>query len=1086
MHRSWVLTCLTAIFAALMLPACHSSAPVIEPGGGPAADPLVQGLPGLKGLGKPERNLSMTGPGFMVLDQHAILASAHMTPGAEPLIDLDGASSLAYAMYGVYGFDGDNGPTSARLTATAASGKCYVGFSDYTKGRWLFTGFYSIPAGGGVVEAEIPNSGDYVSPNSFVGPTYRATYVAVLVPEGGSLTGLQVELGVHGGTLGPAPCSAIAGRGGDAGMQVRWRQSPDYLAPDFAGYLLERAPAFTGAFTRLTPLPVQGDFFSDTGAELGGLYRYRIAAVDASGNMSTWATGYGTRLSGTLLAPVPVVSLPHGPLFGPVTLNIDMGGSYDPEGGTIDTYEVRDIEGDVLYSGAAYVLNLTLQPGCHTLQFTVRVGARSGTALKMLKVYPQWRDHAVQVSTPATQVVSSTLLAPTAMYVADAATAYLSGYDLYSGSYIVQVYPPAPSRGTVYRLPTYQAPMFAGEPVEMIGEFYIPLSFAKGISLAHITPSGLSWLFGMGSAFVDQTNDRAALATDGTSKLWAVYGWDDGVYRLRIAATHAGTAGTLLDPAPNLIALDAVYNPSANAVDVVYSAAGTTEWMRLDADSLAVVDNAQIAPLASPSVDIEYNPATGEPCVAYCSGAIVRYREHTPAGWSAEGQPDPSGNNLQSMDLEVTSTGVHIAISEIGGQASIYHLTGGGVWDKRDINHATATNSYLNMAPCSDTGEDFFVADVGTNRHAYFARENAGGTEDMFTDSPATVGQGFEMHGAGGSDGLHAVWLNAVGAESHVIGSADGESWASAPALGDLSQLDLTALKDGSVYLSQVDSTGVATLSFWNGAAFVAGPTFNTATGYRAFFAQGLPSTMFSWAVYDTAFVAWIAYQGNESAPYGSATGVCQQGPPYDGVGLIVDPSGATGASTDYLVIHGGATYPDSEIGLYNGIAPAPTLISKPDSDAPYLFSAYVRGRNLSAAQFIPYSGGVHDAYYLSNGVAQAALRYTPNRYLTGQYVELPTNSLDPYADMRRTVSAMTTESATAVALVCDLGGREPYMEWSGLNGEWEQLPLPGPDTAFASEGRMSQAELFSGMDGRWHILYRDWGTDVIYCRSTL
>ena len=1086
MHQSWVSLCLTVLSAALILPACHSSAPVIDPGGGPAADPLATGLPGLSGLSQPERSVSLKGPGFMTLDQHAILASAHMTPGTDPLIGLDAASGLAYAVYGVYGFDGDNGPTSARLTATAASGQCYVGFSDYTKGKWLFTGFYAIPAGGGVVEAEIPNSGDYVSPNSFVGPNYHATYLAVLVPEGGSLTGLQVELGVHGGMLGPAPCLAVSGRGGDSGMQVRWRPSPDYLAPDFAGYLLERAPAFTGSFTSLTPSPVAGDSFSDSGAELGGVYRYRVAAVDASGNMSTWTTGSGSRFSGTLLAPVPVVELPHGPLFGPVTLNIDMGDSYDPEGGAIDTYEIEDTEGDTLYSGAAYVLNLTLQPGCHTLRFTVRVGARSGTSLRMLKVYPQWRDHAVLAGSPATQVALATLLAPTAMYVADASTAYLSGYDLYSGSYIVQVYPPAPSRGTVYRLPMYQGPMFSGEPVEMIGEFFIPLSFAKGISLAHITPSGLSWLFGIGSAFVDQTNDRAALATDGISKLWAVYGWDDGVYRLRIAATHAGTVGTLLDPAPALIALDSVYNPSANAVEVVYSAAGTTEWMRVDADTLATVDNAQIAPLASPSVDIEYNPAAGEPCVAYCSGAIVRYREHSGAGWSAEDQPDPSGNHSVYMDLEVVTNGARIAISEIGGQASIYRPVGPGVWDKRDINHATATGNYLNMAPCGDVSEDYFVTDTGTDRGVYFARENTDGSEDMFCDRPPTVGQGYQMHGAGGSDDLHAVWLNALGAESHVIGSADGESWASSAALGDLSQLDLTALKDGSVYLSQVDSAGVATLSYWNGAAFVAGPSLNSATGYRAFFAQGRPSTMFSWGAYDTAFVTWVAYQGNESAPYSNATALCQEGPPYDGVGLIEDPSGGAGVSTDYLAIHGGAAYADSEVGLYAGITDPPTFIYQPSATLGYLFGGLVRGRTLAAAQYVPYSGGVHDAYYMSNGVAQAALRYTPNRYLTDQYVELPTNAVDPYADMRRTVSAITTESSTAVALVCDLGGHEPYMEWSGLDGEWEQLPLPGPDSAFASEGRMSQAELFTGLDGRWHILYRDWATDVIYCRSTL
>ena len=103
MHQSWVSLCLTVLSAALILPACHSSAPVIDPGGGPAADPLATGLPGLSGLSQPERSVSLKGPGFMTLDQHAILASAHMTPGTDPLIGLDAASGLARAIEGYSG-----------------------------------------------------------------------------------------------------------------------------------------------------------------------------------------------------------------------------------------------------------------------------------------------------------------------------------------------------------------------------------------------------------------------------------------------------------------------------------------------------------------------------------------------------------------------------------------------------------------------------------------------------------------------------------------------------------------------------------------------------------------------------------------------------------------------------------------------------------------------------------------------------------------------------------------------------------------------------------------------------------------------
>jgi hypothetical protein len=1031
--------------------------------------------------------VSLVGPGFFPLEQLAILRSAHMTLGAEPKIDLDAASGMAYAVYGVYGFDGDNGPTSARLTADSASGQLYVGFSDYEHGHWIFSGPFTMPAGGGTLEAEIPNTGEYVSAAAFVGSPYRATYLAVLVPEGGSLSGAAVELGVHGGSQGPQPCRSMSGLGGSSGMMLHWEHSPSYLDPDFAGYLIERAPRFAGSFTRLNSAPVRDDWMSDPGAQVGEAYRYRVAALDASANMSTWATGPGSRSSGELMAPVPVVNLPHGPLFGPVTLNIDMGGSYDPEGGVIDNYEIQDAEGDVLYSSPAYVVNREFQPGCYTLRFIVSVGARYGSSTRMLKVYPQWRDHAVLVSAPATQVSTPTLAAPTAMYDAGSATAYLSGYDLYSSAYVVEAFSAGSATVRVLRIPTlsYQPALFTAEPVQMAGEFFAPMSFELWIGLMHVTSSEVSWLL-TSLSFGTQTNDRAAFATDGTSKLWEVKGWDSGGYRLVIKAVHGAGSAYLLDPAPDLIALDAVYNPSANAVEVVYSAPGTTEWMRADADSLAVVDSAQIAPLSSPSVDIEYFAEVGEPCVAYCSGGIVRYRQHTGAGWSAEEQPDPTGNHLTSMDLEVVTNGVRIAIGEIGGQASTYRMAGPGVWTKRDINHATATNSYLNMAPCSDTGEDYLVADSATNRHVYFARENGDGTEDMIYDRPPTVGQGFEMHGAGGGDGLHAVWRNLLGSAVHVIGSPDGESWAHGVSLGDPDHLDLVALKDGTVYLSRFEA-GSATLAHWDGVCFAAGPNVISAVDYRPFFAKGRPSTMFSWAAYDPGTSSWVVYQGNESAPYDTASALCQEGPAYDGVGLIQSTGGSPGYSTDYLALHGGAALTDSEIGLYGSIFYLPAFMFKPSDSPGFMYSTFVRGRTLAAAQYFLNSGVVRDAYYMSNGAAYTALRYTPySFYPASERTELYTNMDDPYADARRTVSAMTTQSGTAVALICDLGGHEVYMEWSGFNGEWEQLPLPGPDTAFSSEGRMSQAELFTGLDGRWHILYRDWNTDEIYCRSTL
>jgi hypothetical protein len=137
----------------------------------------------------------MTGPGWFPLALSDRLLEANATDGPGGVLELNGASGLAYAAFGVRGFDGDNGPTSAVIDVESASGEFFIAFSDYQNGRWVHTGPFT-----GSVEAEIPNTGDYVSPAAFVSE-FNTCYVAVIVPAGSALTVQRIACCIFTKTL---------------------------------------------------------------------------------------------------------------------------------------------------------------------------------------------------------------------------------------------------------------------------------------------------------------------------------------------------------------------------------------------------------------------------------------------------------------------------------------------------------------------------------------------------------------------------------------------------------------------------------------------------------------------------------------------------------------------------------------------------------------------------------------------------------------------------------------------------------------------------------------------------------------------
>jgi len=72
-----------------------------------------------------------------------------------------------------------------------------------------------------------------------------------------------------------------------------------------------------------------------------------------------------------------------------------------------------------------------------------------------------------------------------------------------------------------------------------------------------------------------------------------------------------------------------------------------------------------------------------------------------------------------------------------------------------------------------------------------------------------------------------------------------------------------------------------------------------------------------------------------------------------------------------------------------------------------------------------------------------------------------------------------TACAGSTAGLQSKFGGKGVAFEWSNI-GAWEALALPD------GMEYLTMRELIAGLDGHWHIIYKDFLTDRIKCWSTL
>jgi hypothetical protein len=1054
---------------------------------GPAG---IAGVPGLTGLPAPERTLSVIGPGWAQIEPQETVSRDNAAVGPGDRLSLNAVGGMAYAVYGVAGFDGDNGPTSARVTQDSITGQYFVGFSDYVAGEWRFAGPFT---GNATVEIPLPDSDPtnaYTSPHAFTS-TAGTCYFVVAVPEGDQLRITGVELGVQGGTLGPMrPFFDYIG-GGANGCVVIWTPSPSSNDPDFAGYVLERAPLLWGDFAPLVAGVITNHYYVDATAVLDVTYRYRLAAVDASGNQSVWSTSSGGCVTGGLANPVAVLKVPRGPLHSPANVTLDMSASIDPEGVGIVNYDFSFFLYPQPLSGVSSTQTPTLPPGCHYITGTVTTGdGRTQSTTALLKVYPTWANTPTVVAPADPAATLSRLTKLRGVLQPGTTRPVLFGADHTSYSCAFW-YEDAAHDFIPSRLPLINPTINLSEAKIAHGDVYVVTSDSNVYTIARFHDGEGEWI--PPSVSVQGGVTASALAVDPAEKLYLFVVQNAAIDLTAFDLDNPGTPYVVVPAIGGMISIDAEYNPGANVIDIVYSTAATTEWVRWDPVAHAVVDSANISVAPSARIDIEPQPVNGRPSMIYFDVIAARWvYTALDAGmtWIAGEIVDVTGVNSTSGDLAYGDSGHAFAYfaTAPGSQSNLHERTGVGTWAPRNTP-AYAGAAGLDVVLLNLPGtDDFLAADRIAGNHVIIGNLTDTPSESIVFDLAPYRAQMGNIQGAAGTtdttangpEMLHVMFTDMMTSSgNHYTSTNGGASWAPEAATA-YEDFDMGATLDGGVYVTNHVPANHQ-LYFWDpvASAFAAYALAPIGGPQYSFLIAGLASSDVTWISYDGAanLTYIVGHFGVAPVATVSPAGL---NPVWTGAGDMA------GFSTIYGVLAGGANINASQLqwgpnntGGLNFISDA--LFAE---TATVYDEVAVRTKQTAATSFLSRDNSLglmlpEMALWTTWGPLLDAERCKISLASGTVTTALPLNTNSVYEDLRRTATAACGAGWTGIGLVSTFDGANTYFEWSNY-GDWERLDLP-PALHDASN-----PELIVGRDGNWHIVYWDWLTDRVLCLSSL
>ena len=1084
MNSAFLLTGRTSVLFALLLLgfccACGSGQgnidtrmdAAIQLDAAPTTNPALS-LPPLDSLPEPGKAASLSGPGWFpvpILEQGVM--SARGGGGTVKLtldgLSFQGAGDATWAIFGVYGFDGDNQPTSIQLESSNLDGTYYVGVSSYADGRWEFAGPFSSDE-----PYEYKNASAYSDPEIYVsGKGYH--YIAVVLEGSDSMTLNGIQLGVDGGDNAPVAPLYFETSIGSAGMHFWWNPSPDHNDPDFAGYVMERALWPGTDFVGLVD-PSRQTYFHDGTADPALKYRYRLRAEDVSGN-SSWG------ISSTIFGhsgdnhPVPVLDMPSGPLYGAQMVTFDLSGSYDPDGEAMTEYTIKFDNSNGLSGIAPLVsidpmISILLQPGCYSVRASAKSSTYSQAIMDTLKVYPVWQQSPQLVAAPGT---GQWRMQRNRSIYWPQQDSIVTFYNDYLGPGLGALVQHADGSREFLQVPYYLYEIdWISEPVIWQGRPYVGIVSGGAILLADIGPGGLEWSGGISYTSFD--NIDLVVDGEGQLRICTLNEYNPGDFEiLAINAANPEDFYTLEDKSNSDGPFDVEWNPELGGFELVFTTIGSLHWNRTDEEG-GLAGTGFVGAGIYDSVDVELHP-DGSPAVMGPAGGSFTYFSYDETGgtWSAPEVIEPLGVNGKVGDLIYDGNGMAAFFGKVAGQSSLYRRNGGS-WDPQTVDWALLSGQHCAIALWPDGRVNIIDGTVGG---ALFISDfNSDGSHPAPLEIPSVAWQGLDLNAIAGADGIHAVWRDDNGAQ-HYIADVNGTNWTSAAGFASSDALELMADSNGKVFIGNTHGSTADLFSWFGGAWLIEGSSNRWGSSLPYLAAQrDAPGGQFM--VHDDVPVPPALQHMHDD---GGGFLVFDT---YDFDSVRIDEGSSLYTPGGLISFVRGDEIFGSE-GLVGFIANDDHSFSHQFHADNYFGNVdLTRGRRMDASNYIVDGGATHSAFWTTGreGGLPGITRFSGQAYNGKFNVDATQAITDPLVEGAgqglHTVSAATAWGYTALAIGDQFRAGGGWLEWSNF-GDFESLPLPPLDMQSSC-----MHELVVGLNGRWHVLYRDKRDGAIYVIST-
>ncbi|MCB1186047.1 hypothetical protein KDL29_02675 [bacterium] len=1005
---------------------------------------------------EPARDLSVAAPGWYTFDlQYRNFGGAEQGVSEDlPAIDIAGSGSSGFCIFGAQGFDGDSYPTGIRADVSDVVGEYYLLHTNYVDGRWMTAGPFTES-----VTYEYPEVSEYSGPE-ILASKYTNHFVAILVPDGSSLQLDMLQLGVDGGSEGPFPVLAVNHKSNEDIVTIVWYHSPDYNEPDFAGYSVERSDFPVGEFSTISSENIFESHYNDDTAVDGKTYMYRMRTWDTAGNSALSMAIPAWRAMGITDGLVCEVDMPRGPLVGPVEVTFDMSGSFDNDGDPINDYYFNFGPGLGEINQANPVLTVTLQPGCYLMRFTVKIGGDTDSRIRMLKVYPEWETDS-QLIDDGTPIFLRYSLSRS-FYDPDSEKVVFLFSDVSTPSLVSIT---VDKDGNVDRKDVphlFPEPLvLMSEPVYVDGTWQFGAAYGFGFMICswhdnEIVPNYL----------VTNNTDTAytSMVTDGQGSVWLLYQEINVGYDLKIINLDTLAEVTLV---PNALAgtfFDAEWNEAEEAIDLVYSGNGSTEWMRWS-PVIGPMGSFSISAADSGFVDVENNPDTGRPTALITDGPNIRFSELNPDNmtWTAPLPVDPIDPDWTFSKLLYRDGNAYCYLGQNPGGSTLYRRNGAN-WDV--INDADfADGGYYNSMAFNPTVPGFYVLDSALDYKTRLTLMQENGDEQELWASDGWSRYGLELSAASSNTEIHLMH-KPIDRYVHWT-SPDGDTWTETSDAGIGEGGKIVSDGNGEIYSSLKDGA-TAFLRHWVDPAWVVIEN-NPISADTVPIIYGQHNELMFGNFDGNMVPDEFHWKENLAVPVVFNTPTTEIA---DGAFAGVDVS-----SMKLLVLYGSPDPNNCDLGLMNKVGELDYLCDP--SYAAY-DDDWTRGKHIEGAVYYNRYTGPREVFYVAYGPNAGFSRIVRNPFSEWDVdtFGFPTSEIEVVLN-KRSLSATTAWGGTSVAIGARMLKGIEFFEWSNF-GEWEQLPLP--------QGMHDDSlhELVVGPDGRWHIIYRDYVNDDLRIISTV